>query len=367
MVDVFRDLGIRRFINAHDTYTVYGGSRMSRETLEAMNSAAASFVDFAELESAAGKRIAELTRNEGAFVTNGAAGALQLAAAVCICRGDEYEYRELPFGGSMCREFVIHRCQRNAYDKAIESAGGHIVEIGDADETLPCELEGVLKKGAAGIFYFASSLYVRGSLPLEDVIAIAHRYDTPVIVDAAAQLPPRENFWKFTEAGADMVLFSGGKTLCGPQDSGLILGKRRWLEYCHRFGAPAHGVCRSSKTSRESVAGLWAALEAYMAADPATERKQLEEKNRRMTEILQSNGNCICRIVPSGPVGQTYPRLFVDLEEGADAAKIEKQMQESGIYIGREGDHTLYISPLNLTDSEADIVAGKLSQLIAEE
>ena len=365
-MDLFRELGIRRYINAHDTYTVYGGSRMTARTLEAMRSAAESFVDFTELERAAGERIAALTRNEGAFVTNGAAGALQLAAAVCICREDEYIYRQLPWGGEGCRDFVIQHCQHNAYDKAIEGAGGRIVEIGDSDETLPSELEGVLKKGAAGVFFFASSLFARGSLPLEEVIAIARKYRTPVIVDAAAQLPPRENLWEFTEAGADMVLFSGGKTLCGPQDSGLILGKKYWTDLCLRFGAPEHGVCRSSKTSREAVAGLWAALEAYMEEDPVSERARLERRNANVAERLLSNARCKCRIVPYGPVGQEYPRLFIDLEGKLDAAVLEGKMREAGIYIGREGNHTLYISPLNLTDEETGIVAETLDRLIAE-
>ena len=365
-MDIFRELGIRRYINAHDTYTVYGGSRMSARTLEAMRSAAESFVDFTELERAAGARIAALTRNEGAFVTNGAAGALQLAAAVCICRGDEYIYRQLPQGDDGCREFVVQRCQRNAYDKAIEGAGGHITEIGDADETLPSELEGILKKGAAGVFFFASSLFARGSMPLEEIIAIAHRYHTPVIVDAAAQLPPRENLWTFTEAGADMVLFSGGKTLCGPQDSGLILGKKEWLDLCLRFGAPEHGVCRSCKTSREAVAGLWAALEAYMEEDPEKERERLEQRNAAIAGRLAANTRCRCRIVPFGPVGQTYPRLFIDLEESLDASAVEEGMRAEGVYIGREGHHTVYISPLNLTDDEAGIVAEALNRVIAE-
>ena len=365
-VDLFRELGIRRYINAHDTYTVYGGSRMTERTLDAMRSAAESFVDFTELEKAAGERIAVLTRNEGAFVTNGAAGALQLAAAVCICRDDEYAYRQLPWDATGCRDFVIQHCQHNAYDKAIEGAGGRIVEIGDADETLPSELEGVLKRGAAGVFFFASSLFARGSLPLEEVIDIARRYNTPVIVDAAAQLPPRENLWRFTEAGADMVLFSGGKTLCGPQDSGLILGKKYWTDLCLRFGAPEHGICRSSKTSREAVAGLWAALEAYMETDPVKERAELEHRNTAMAEKLSANTRCKCRIVPYGPVGQDYPRLFIDLDEKLDARELERKMRDAGIYIGREGTQVLYISPLNLTDKEAGIVAETLNRLIAE-
>ena len=365
-MDSFKNLGVRPFINAHDTYTVYGGSRMSAETLAAMASMAAHCVDFGELEEAAGRRIAALSNNEDAYVTNGAAGAVQLAAAVCICEEDDYAYMRLPECEDRRRDFVVMRCQHNAYDKAIAGAGGRRLEIGDADETLDFELEGVLKKGVAGVFYFASSLYERGSLPLEEVITIAHRYDTPVIVDAAAQLPPRENLWRFTAMGADMAIFSGGKTLCGPQDSGIILGKKRWISLCRRFGAPAHGICRSSKTSREAIAGLVAALEQYLRRDPESEYESLLSLNDRMAQVISRGGRCQCRIVPYGPVGQSYPRLFIDLADGCDARLLEKAMYERSIYIGREGEHTLYISPLNLTQEEADTVARSLHQLIME-
>lgn len=366
-MDIFERLGIRKYINAHDTYTVYGGSRMAQETLNAMQSIAAHFVDFEELQRAVGERIAKLTHNEAAFVTNGSAGALQLAAAVCMCQGSAYRYMRLPeCDGEMRRDFVVMRCQHNAYDKAIEGAGGRLLMIGDADETLECELEGVLQKGVAGVFYFASTLYAHASMPLENVITLAHRYHTPVIVDAAAQLPPRENLWKYTEMGADLAIFSGGKTLCGPQDSGLILGRRELIEDCHRFGAPAHGVCRSCKTSREAVVGLLVALENYLALDPVQEEQRLNQLNDRMAQTLSKGGCCNVRIVPFGPVGQTYPRLFIDLKPGISAQKLEQQMRQASIFIGRQGDSTLYISPLNLTEAEADTVAATLHQMILE-
>jgi len=365
-VDIFEKLGVRKYINAHDTYTVYGGSRMAEETLGAMRAIAGHFVDFDELQQAAGDYVARLTHNEGAFITNGAAGAIQLAAAVCMCRGSAYRYMRLPeCSADMCRDFVVMRSQHNAYDKAIEGAGGRIVEIGDADETLECELEGVLERGAAAVFYFVSILYERASMPLETVIELAHRYNTPVIVDAAAQLPPKENLWKFTQMGADLVIFSGGKTLCGPQDSGLILGKKALIDDCRRFGAPAHGICRSSKTSRESIAGLVTALERYLTLDAAQEYARLEALNMRIAGKLEESGRCQTRIVPYGPVGQTYPRLFIDLAQGVSARTLERQMREAAIYIGRQGEKTVYISPLNLTEEEADIVAQTLASLMA--
>ena len=135
---IFEELGIRPYINAHDTYTVYGGSRVSAETLEAMRQISEHFVDYDELQRKAGEKIAALTRNEGAYVTNGASGAILLATAVCLARGDAYRYMRLPQTDAR-NEVIILTCQHNAYDKAIATAGAKPVMIGDADETLPEE------------------------------------------------------------------------------------------------------------------------------------------------------------------------------------------------------------------------------------
>lgn len=365
-MDFYDKLGVVKYINAHDTYTVYGGSRMAQNTLQAMCEAAASFVDFEAFQRAVGDRIAALTHNEGAFVTNGSAGAVQLAAAVCMCKDDPYLYMKLPDTQDVCDHFIVMRSQHNAYDKAIEGAGGKPVFIGDADETLPFELEGELKKGAAAVFYFPSILYSRGSMQLEDVIAMAHRYNVPVVVDAAAQLPPKSNLWHYTRLGADMVIFSGGKTLCGPQDSGLMLGTREWMDRCHRFGAPAHGICRASKTSREAVAGLLTALENFLALDEEAEYARLLRMDEAMGAALSATGRCSVRIVHQGPVGQTYPRLFIDLADGLRADDIVARMRNEAIYIGHGGEHTIYISPLNLTAQEAETVAAVLTRIIQE-
>lgn len=358
--------GIIPYINAHDTYTVYGGSRMAANTLQAMNEAAASFVDLKQMQIQLGKKAAELTGNEGAYFTNGAAGALLLCASVCIAEDSEYYYRKLPEIKGSKREIVVMRAQRNAYDAALTASGADIVEIGDADETLEMELEGCLNEKTAAIVYFASTLYQRGSLPLEKVIPIAKRNHVPVIVDAAAQLPPKENLVKFTEAGADMVIFSGGKTLCGPQDSGLILGKKQWIDRCVRFGAPEHGICRVSKTSREAMAGLYVALENYMLQDEAERDQELREILNRISVRLESlKKEVAIKVVEQGPVGQKYPRLFFYLPETVHSAEVVNAMKEERIYIGEDSvNNAVYISPLNLNKAEANRVGEELFKIL---
>jgi len=354
-MDIFAELGLKAYINAHDTYTVYGGSRMPPECFEAMQQVAEHFVDFNQLQQAVGEKIAQLTHNEAAFVTNGAAGALQLAAAVCLAQGDMYRYMRLPrtFGPD---EIIVIHGQHNAYDTALLATGAKVVLVGDADETLETDLTGAITDKTAAVFYFINRSFERASMPLDRVIEIAHAKGVPVVVDAAAQLPPVENLWTITQQGADMVIFSGGKTLCGPQDSGLMVGKQKWIQDCHRFGAPAHGICRASKTSRESVVGLWVALKKYVEMDHEANVRRLSAINVSIAQALEEKG-IRTRIVPYGPVGQTYPRLYIEMPTGVCAQEAAQRMLEKQIYIGVEkAENCLYVSPLNLNDQEAETV-----------
>lgn len=354
-MDILTRLGVKKYINAHDTYTVYGGSRMSAAGLKAMEEAARWFVDIDELQAAIGDRIADLTKNEGAYVTNGASGGLLLAAAACMTKGDPYRFTRLPKTGGVPDEIIVMRCQHNAYDKAIEGAGARIVEIGDADETLAWELEGAITDQTAAVFYFASLKYAPAALSLEETIEIAHRYSVPVVVDAAAQLPPVENLWRFSQAGADMTIFSGGKTLCGPQASGLVVGKKEWIAACRKIGAPVHGICRSSKVGREEMCALLVALEEYLTLDHRENLERLYRIDREISGALEQLGCFQTYLVDHGPVGQTYPRLFAKIT--ADFSTLElaalMRQQDPGVYIGTDPSaNEIYISPLNLRDDE---------------
>jgi Selenocysteine synthase [seryl-tRNASer selenium transferase] len=363
----YKELGIDTYINAHDTYTDYGGSRMSDQTILAMKEAKEHFVDMKQLQSVLGAKIAKLTHNEGAFISNGAAGALTLTAAVCMVEGDMYKYSLLPEATTVKNEIIVIRCQRNAYDKAIQAAGAKIVEIGDADETLDFELEGKIGEKTAAVFYFLNKNFERASMPLQRVIEIAHSRKIPVVVDAAAQLPPVENLWNITGIGADLVLFSGGKTLAGPQDSGLIVGSQKLIEDCQRFGAPAHGICRGSKTSREAMVGLYVALEQYLALDQASEYQRLEKNALQLGAVMNEIG-IPAKLCSSGPVGQSYPRIFGQCQTQNQAQEIAAEMLKRRIYIGTDvRTNQIYISPLNLTDEEVHKVGELLLEVVRKE
>lgn len=366
-MDLFTRFGIIPYINAHDTYTIYGGSRMSEKTLLAMQQVSQHFVNIEQMQRVLGERLAQITRNDAAYITNGASGGMLLAAAVCMARSDMYAFSQLPDTAHLRNEVIVMRAQRNAYDKAITAAGAHIIEIGDADETLAFELEGAINERTAAIFYFASTLYSRGSLSLQETIAIAHQHDIPVVLDAAAQLPPVENLWKFTQMGADLVVFSGGKTLCGPQNSGLIVGRRDMIEDCIRFGAPMHGVCRSSKVSKEAMVGLTVALEEYLQMDQAENTQRLLRYDMTLKNAVEKTGAATCEIVSYGPVGQTYPRVFMFLNCDNAAVQVKQKMLERHIYIGIEdAQNAIYISPLNLNEEELQVVTENLVAILQE-
>jgi len=358
--------GITTYINAHDTYTIYGGSKMAAETLEAMRQAAGSFVDTHQMQRALSKKIAKMTRNEAAFFTNGAAGGIILAAAVCMARGDRAAFARLPKSKGLANEIILMRCQRNAYDTNLRTAGARIVEIGDALGTKDWELEAAITEKTAAVFFFAASHFQRAALPLEKVIKIAHMRGVPVIVDAAAQLPPVENFWAYTEAGADLVLFSGGKNIRGPQDSGLILGRSDLIDDCHKFGAPGHGVCRGNKTSREAMAGLFTALEIFMNTDHKAEYEKMKKRALALGDVMVSLG-METELSPHGPVGQFYPLIYGKCTEPGRAKAIAAEMKARRIYIGvDEYENRIWISPLNITDKEADVVAKELRGVVGK-
>lgn len=341
---------------------------MSSETLEVMAQSADSFVDMHELQVNLGKRIAELTRNEAAYVVNSATGGMLLAAAVALCGDDLYLFSRLPDVSEIPKnEMIIMRSQRNAYCASVQASGAKIIEIGDADETLDWMLEGAINERTAAIFYFPNKLYHRASMSLEKVIEIAKRNNILVIADAASQLPPKENLWRYTEMGVDLAIFSGGKALNGPQSSGLILGRQDLIDSCIRFGAPVHGICRSCKASRESMVGVLAALETYLSMDHDEFNRELSEKTDKLVEIIDSTGVLKGFRVEYGPAGQAYPRAYGTLPDSFSGSELMDAMRNEGIFIGYDKPQDcIFLNPLNLDYEEIEIVKTALIKCVAD-
>ena len=269
----YETLGIRPVINANATLTKLGGSLMPPEVVQAMNEAAGSFVDLPLLQRKVGERIAELTRNEAAYVTSGAAAGVLLAATACVLYHHPEVGMDFPQISSLKNEAIVHRNQRNGYDFAVQQTGMRFVEI----DPSPSALRDAINDKSACIFWFPGRLVGKNDTPLEEVIAIANEHNLPVVVDAAAQLPPVDNLWRFTQMGVAIALFSGGKDLRGPQPTGLMLGRRDMIESIRVISVPNHGLGRPLKVGKEEMMGVLAAVERYLQMDHGARTQYCED------------------------------------------------------------------------------------------
>ena len=243
-MSLYDELGVRPLLNASATLTRLGGSLMPPEVIEAMLDASRHFVNLDELQLRVGERLAAMTHNEAAYVCTGAAAGLVLTTAACIAGMDPAAINQLPDLTGLKNEVIIHKAHRNGYDHGVRQVGVKIVEIGTALHTEPWELEQAINAQTAAIFWFQGGMSGRADLPLEQVIEIANAHHVPVVVDTAAQLPPMENLWRFTQMGVALAIFSGGKDLHGPQASGLIVGRKALIDAIRLNGSPNHSIGR---------------------------------------------------------------------------------------------------------------------------
>jgi L-seryl-tRNA(Ser) seleniumtransferase len=368
-VGIYQELGLTPIINADARWTGLGASRMSAEVLDAMREAAADYIDVPALHRAAGRRLAELTNNEDAYVSANATAGIVISIVACITRGDERALLRLPDVDGDRREVLIHSGHRIPFDSAIEVACGRIVQFGDAYHSTPGQMRAAITDKTAAVFYVAGP-HTQGALSLEQTVEIAHEAGVPVVVDAAAQLPPISNLWRFSrDEGADLVIFSGGKDLAGPQASGLIVGSTDWIDACRKVGPPSPFWPRPMKTGREEIAGLVKAVERYVQRDEPAHLARLEDWVERWRSALEAVGGvAVDRLVPSLD-GQPVPRLRITLANGGaitgDELATLLASSDRPIRIGRIDSSTVYLNPETMTDEECSYVLDRVTAAIA--
>jgi len=371
-MDIYKQLGIKTYINAYDTMTMYGSTIMDDDVLDSYKDSARLLVDMNELQDKLGKKIAEITHNEAAYITTGASMGITLAICACMAEGDRYKLSKLPNTEGMKNEVIIMRGQRNPYDKAIEVAGAKLIEIGNLAMTNEFELEGVINEKTAAIYFIQAGNYAKAILPLEKVIEIGHKHGVKVIVDAAAQIPPIDNLWNFTRMGADAVAFSGGKAIRGPLNTGFIVGKKEIIEACKICGFPNRGVGRGGKVSREDMIAMYLALENLVKMSNDEYDAILRSRCKKLIDGISDIEIFNIDIEEVGPVGQIYPRVEIGVNSDKfnveDIVKYLKE-DEPGILVGlplQKPYDVFYLNPMTLFDDQLDTVINQIKKAVKE-
>lgn len=375
---IYESLGVTPIINAAGTNTRLSGGMMHPEVRAAMAEAADWCVEMPDLQAAASRVISDATGAEAGIVTSGAAAGLLLGAAACAAGLDVARMNGIPF--DMVRDrFVIARSHRNMYDRAVAGAGCRVEEVGIPDrvsgagvrDAEPEDYQAAFTDRTAGVLWVAQPW---AEPALEDVVRVAHAAGVPVMVDAAAQLPPAANLRRFFEAGADLVCFSGGKAIGGPQASGILAGRRDLVASAlmqmldldlpaAQFALPAefacdgapkhlprHGIGRPCKAGKEEIVGLMVALRRFVAEGDAPRAERLRAK---LEVVRAALGNAEGVAIADGAV----PLLLVTMADAAAARAAEAALRARHVHVGqgRLRDGVLVVNPLAL--AERDLAA----------
>lgn len=369
---IIDDLGVTPLINAGGPNTKNSGSRPRPEAIAAMEAMSEVFVDMDELLLAAGERIAEITGNEAATITSGASGGLVVQAAVAMAKGDPDRIAQLPITSGMPSELIIQRGHRFIYDHLYLAPGSRFVEVGRPNDCTIDEIEAAITAETAGLIHLESPFKSHVAVPLTDLAELAHNHGLPVLADCASMLPPRINLTRFTSQGADLVSFSGGKAVRGPQSTGFLVGKPEWIEYARLNNAPNPGVTRAQKVSKEEIAGLLAALEAFTSIDEEAETKNYRAQMNFVVDQIAEIPGIMAKIEHN--YDHYIPHAVVTFAEnwkGPSYTDIADRMKaaEPRVYVAvdyRDPVKKMWIDPLNLQDGEVEIVADQFRKILID-
>jgi uncharacterized pyridoxal phosphate-dependent enzyme len=308
-VDYYQKLGVAPFINAAGTYTVFSASTMPDEVQAAIALASRQPVNIIELRDAAGEYLAKRLKCEGALVTSGAAAALTVGTAACITLGNKSAILNIPTDMTgLGNEVVVQKAHRYDYDHAIRNCGTRYVEV----ETLDDYERAFNEKTVMALFFNAAE---GGKISREDWIRVAHKHKVPCFNDAAADVPPISNLWNYTQMGFDLVTFSGGKGLRGPQCSGLLLGRKDLIEAAKLNNSPnSNTVGRGLKVAKEEVVGLVAAVDWFLSQDDAA----LEAEFQKRADLIAAGVKALPTVdartfIP--PVANHVPHLLITYDQ----------------------------------------------------
>lgn len=360
----YEDLKVRPFINASGTITTLGGNLMSREVLDAMRKAAGSFIDLVELNEKAGAYLARRIGVEAAAISCGAASGMQLSAAACLTSTDPVRVSTLPVTDGWKNEFIISLVDRHAYiHQGIEVCGGKLVRVGSETEVAAADILSAINSKTVAIVYFLGK---QSMAQLIEVAAGARRQGIPVIVDAAAELPPRSNLTAVLANGASLVVFSGGKGIGGPQNSGLVLGDRERIAAVRMNASPQSAIGRGMKVGKEEIMTLVNAVDSFLSRSDEADWERWNQRAQTIVDALAGLPGIRTFVLsenqPGVPAPEFVPRAYVEVD-GAQARQLIRALRagEPSIAIRSSGNRII-VDPMTLQPGEAEIVGRRLRE-----
>jgi L-seryl-tRNA(Ser) seleniumtransferase len=364
--DVLAELKVRPFINAGGTFTALTGSLMRPEVVSAMQVASRKFVKLEDLHVAVGERISGLIGCEAALITSGCASALMLGTAACLTGDDPRKMRALPDLTGLKSEVIVQKSHRVNYDHAIRNTGVKLVEVETRDELIAA----ISDKTA--MMFFLNSSGPQGQVHHEEFVAIAKSKGVPTLIDAAADVPPVENLWKYTKMGFDLVGFSGGKGLRGPQSSGMILGRKDLIKAARLNTSPnGDTIGRTNKVNKEEIVGMLVALETYLKEDHTAVWREWEDRCKQISTAVSGPADIRAEIyIPQ--VANAVPHLRVSWDakaRGVTVAQVVAKLRDGSPSIefgpGAGSGRSLNIGVWMLEPDEVPIVAQRLKAALA--
>ncbi len=324
-VDYYQKLGVTPFINAAGTYTVLSASTMPEEVQAAISLAARQPVNLNELLDASGEYLAKRLRCEAALVTAGAAAALVVGTAACVTRGNDSAILNIPTDMSALKnEVIIQKAHRYGYDHALRNCGIRFVEV----ETLE-QYEQAFNDHTVMTHFFNAG---EGQISREDWVRVAHQHGIPCFNDAAADVPPISNLWNYTQMGFDLVTFSGGKGLRGPQCTGLLLGRKDLIDAAKKNNSPnSNTIGRGMKVAKEEIIGLVAAVDWFLSQDDAAMEAEYRKRAERIAGQLKSIPTVQTQVFIPAVAANHVPHLLITYDQNRikiTGAEVMKKMRE---------------------------------------
>jgi L-seryl-tRNA(Ser) seleniumtransferase len=333
-VDYYQKLGVSTFINAAGTYTTLTASTMPEEVQAAIALASLHPVNLLELHDAAGDYLAKRLRCGGALVTSGASAGVTLGTAACITLGNKSAILKIPTDlDGLKNEVIVQRAHRYDYDHAMRNCGAQFVEV----ETMEQYEKAFTDRTVMTQFYNAAE---GGQISREDWIRVAHQHGVPCFNDAAADVPPISNLWNYTQMGFDLVTFSGGKGLRGPQCTGLLLGRKELIDAAKLNNAPnSNAVGRGMKVAKEEIVGLVAAVDWFLSQDDAAMQAEFQKRAQLIADKLKTLPTVQTNIfVP--PVANHVPHLLISYDTARIKISASEVMQKL-----RQGSPRIELNP----------------------